>query len=278
MNVNIKKTHKVVKIEVKENLKKAIQKGVEPFGGIEQFVNQGDEILLKPNFNTGHPYPGSTDVKFLKAVTRLVDECQPQKVIIGDSPSLLRPGKWSVQKVLDHIGVFSLEEMDNPPQIDTFREGNWIKKKVPDSTYLKEVWLPESLENCDKLILLPCLKTHSRAQFTGSLKLSVGFMKLPQRISLHRAHLQEKIAELSKVIKPDLIIMDARKCFITGGPSRGEIREPGLILASTDRIAIDLEGIKIIQGYKGNSLQNVKPEELVQIKKAKELGLDSMNG
>lgn len=98
-------------------------------------------------------------------------------------------------------------------------------------------------------------------------------MKPFQRAKLHLRNVQEKIAELNKIIKPDLIIMDARKCFITEGPSDGELGTPGLILASDDRIAIDIEGIKIIQSFKGNSLKNISPWDLPQIKQAVEFGL-----
>ncbi len=67
--------------------------------------------------------------------------------------------------------------------------------------------------------------------------------------------------------------MDARKCFINKGPSEGELAQPDLILASTDRVAIDIEGIKIIQGFKGNSLEGIIPRRLSQIKKAIEIGI-----
>ena len=95
-------------------------------------------------------------------------------------------------------------------------------------------------------------------------------MKPFQRVALHMKNLQEKVAEINKVIHPNLIIMDGRKCFIDNGPCSGPVREPNLILASTDRIAIDIEGIKIIQGFEGNSLAGIKPEELPQIRWAKE--------
>jgi len=111
------------------------------------------------------------------------------------------------------------------------------------------------------------------AQFTGSLKLAMGFMKPIERIHFHLRNLQEKIAELNKIIKTDLVLMDARKCFINKGPDRGKIREPNFVLASDDKIAIDVEGIKIIQEFKGNSLKNINPWLLPQIKKAVEFNL-----
>ena len=111
------------------------------------------------------------------------------------------------------------------------------------------------------------------AQFTGSLKLSVGLMKPSERLKLHAGRLQEKIAELNLVIHPDLIIMDGRKCFINKGPSSGDIAEPALILASTGRVAIDLEGINIIQEFDSNSLAQISPGELIQIAHAVKIGV-----
>jgi uncharacterized protein (DUF362 family) len=98
-------------------------------------------------------------------------------------------------------------------------------------------------------------------------------MKPTERVRLHLKNLQKKIAELNKLIDPDLIIMDGRKCFINKGPTKGEVREPGLILASTSRVDIDVEGIKIIQSFKGNSLKDIDAWEMPQIKRAIEFGI-----
>jgi uncharacterized protein (DUF362 family) len=66
--------------------------------------------------------------------------------------------------------------------------------------------------------------------------------------------------------------MDGRRCFISDGPSSGELREPNLILASGDRIATDVEALKVIQSYPGHSLKK-SPWELTMIRRAVELGL-----
>jgi len=261
---------KVVKIKVKDNLKETIQKAVEPLGGFKQFVKKGEVVLLKPNFNTADPFPASTDLSFLKAVVELVYECKPKIVMIGDSSTM----SLNSRKVMEDIGVFELEKMKRPPRVYVFDERKWVKKKIPKGKFLKEVSVTEYLDRTDKLILLPCLKTHFIAKITASLKLSVGFMKPSQRVGLHVGHVQEKVAELNTLVHPDLIIMDARKCFINRGPSEGELREPELILASTDRVAIDVEGIKIIQSFKGNSLEGIDPWQFPQIKRALELGIE----
>jgi len=260
---------KVAKLKVEKDLRETILEAVNLIGGFEKFVNKGEVVLLKPNFNTADPFPASTDFEFLKAVVKLVYDFGVKIAMIGDSSTMT----LNTRKVMEKLKIFDLLNMERPPRIYPFEEGEWIKKEIPEAKYLKSVSLPKILDRPDKLILLPCLKTHSYAQFTGALKLSVGFIKPSERIHLHLNHLQEKIAELNKIIHPDLIIMDARKCFINQGPLEGEVRVPNLILASTNRVAIDIEGIKIIQSFEGNSLTGIDPWELPQIKRAVEFGI-----
>jgi len=261
--------NEVKKIKVEKNLKESLKALLKDLGGISLFVKPGDIVLIKPNFNTADPFPASTDFAFLKAVTEIVYEEGPQQIIIGDSSTM----SLDTRKVMEELNIFGLEKIGKRVKVVVFEEEKWVKRNIPSGKYLKSVTVPAILEKIDKLILLPCLKTHSIAQFTGALKLSVGFMKPWQRSLLHLRRIQEKIAELNFLINPNLIIMDARKCFINQGPSKGEVQEPNLILASTSRLAIDIEGIKLIQSYPGNSLLNIKPEELPQIRRAQELGI-----
>jgi uncharacterized protein (DUF362 family) len=260
---------KVVKVKFNGDLKETILKALEPLGGIQNFVKKGEVVLLKPNFNTADPLPAATDYEFLKAVVEIVYSAEPKLVMIGESSTM----SFNTRKIMEKLNIFDLLNLEIPPRIYVFEEYQWFKKEVPNAKYLKSVSLTEILDRVDKIIFLPCLKTHKYAQYTGALKLAVGFMKPVERINLHLSHLQEKIAELNTLFNVDLIIMDARKCFITRGPAEGEVREPNLILASDDRIAIDVEGIKIIQGFKGNSLKNIDPWQLPQIKRAVELNL-----
>src|SRR3989338_8929633 len=260
----------VSRVKVEGNLKEAIDRAVGQLGGFSQFIKSGDKVLLKPNFNTADPFPASTDPFFLRVVVELIFEAGAGEVIIGDSCTFSQ----KTRRVMEQLDIFKLEkELFPAPKVIVFDEEKWMKKNIPRGNYLRSVRVPEILDQVDKLILLPCLKTHFLAQFTGSLKLAVGFIKPIERMLLHAGHLKEKIAELNSVINPDLIIMDGRKCFINKGPSEGELVEPNLILASESRLAIDLEEIKIIQSFAGNSLAGIRPEDLGQIKRAQELGI-----
>ncbi len=267
--------NKVAIIKAGPNLDEAVLKSINEISSLKDIVKKGETVLLKPNFNTDDPYPASSDLAFLKSIVRLVHQTGAKKIIIGESCTF----SLKTRKVMENLKIFDMEKMPEKPFVHIFEEHKWIKKNTPRTGYLKSVYLPEILDRVDRIIYLPCLKTHMFSQFSGSLKLSVGFMKhLGPRLKLHLGFLQEKIAELNSLIKPDLIIMDARKCFINGGPAQGDIAEPNLILSSKNRVLLDVEGIKIIQSYPENSLKGLDPWQITQIKKARELNIDGTTG
>lgn len=266
----------VSKTKSTDDIKSDIKKAVDLIGGFSQFVKKGEIVLLKPNYNTADPYPASTSLDFLRVICELLWECEVKMIIIGESSTLY----LNTRKVLEKCGVFELEkELD--VRVLIFEESRgffkddrqWVRKEVLNGKYLKSVSLPAVLDWVDKVILLPNLKTHRRARYTGALKLSVGFMKPRERIRLHALHLEEKISELNTLINPVLSIMDARKVFVTDGPDVGKIENPNLILASNNRVAIDIEGVKILQSYKEKNYLNIPVLELPTIKNAIELGI-----
>ncbi|MCX5780193.1 MAG: DUF362 domain-containing protein [Firmicutes bacterium] len=267
---------KVIIQKAAADIKSSIRDLVQELGGFEKFVKAGETVLIKPNYNTADAPPASTAPDFLKAVVELCFAAGAGKVIIGESSTYtITNHSVSTQKILCAACVYDLEKSSPPPEIYIFDDHEWITKDIPGAKYLKKVSVPKIMNEVDKIILLPCCKTHLIAQFTGALKIIVGFMKPSERIRFHLGNkVPEKVAEMNILYKPDLIIMDARKCFINGGPAKGEVREPGLILASNGRVAIDMEEAKIIRSFAGNSLEGHKPEELRQIKYAQELGVE----
>jgi len=258
------------------DIKSSVEELVLELGGFEKFVKSGETVLIKPNYNTADEPPASTALDFLQGVVELCFEAGAGRVIVGES-STISTYNHSIftRKTLCEACVYDLEKTPKPPEILIFDDNEWITKNIPGAKHIKKVSVPRVMDEVDKIILLPCCKTHHIAQYTGALKLIVGFMRPKERIKLHIGNkVPEKVAEMNTTYKPDLIIMDARKCFISGGPAKGETREPGLILASEGRVAIDIEEVKIIQSFEGNSLDGMKPEELRQIKYASELGIE----
>jgi uncharacterized protein (DUF362 family) len=265
----------VSKVNFTGDLRDSIETSVSLIGGIRRLVANGDTILLKPNYNTANPYPGSSDPEFIRSVIKLLYEADAGKVIVGARSAFLN--SW---KVLEEAGIVKAAK-EAGAEVRVFgtngwrvifdRKG-WKRVKVPGGRYLRKVSLAREAYEINKIVYVPLIKTHHSADFTGAIKLSMGLVKpFFDQITFHVRHLREKLAELMLVVKPDLIKMDARKVFITGGPARGELQAPNLILASGNQVAIDVEGVKILQSYPGNSLKD-SVWDIVQIKHAAELG------
>jgi uncharacterized protein (DUF362 family) len=244
-------------------------------GGIDRLVKKGDVILLKPNYNTADPYPGSSDPAFIKAVIEMLYEAGAEKVIVGERSAFL-----NTKKVLETAGIAkTCEETGAELRIFgrngwsvIFDRKSWARVKIPSGQFLRTVSLAKEALETEKIVYVPLIKTHHAADFTGAIKLSMGFVKpFFDQLKFHYKHLPEKLAELCLAVRPDLIIMDARKVFISGGPAKGELKAPNLILASGDQVAIDVEGVKILQSYPGNSLKG-DVWNLAQIRHAIELG------
>jgi uncharacterized protein (DUF362 family) len=259
----------VSRVRASGDLQSDLARAVEAIGGWG-WLRDDETVLVKPNYNSAHPPPGSTATDFLRAALSLLRERGAEKLILGESTSHLNH-----RKVLEQAGAFRVtQELDVPVVI--FDEDGWENVTV-GGQYLKRVKLARTLRRVDRVVYLCCPKTHHAAQFTGSLKLGMGFVNNWRRTLWHLHHLQEKIADLNLVLKPDLILADMRRTFIAGGPASGELREPGLLLAAHNCVAIDVEAIRIIQGFPGHSLPD-DAKAVTQIARAVALGLGPGEG
>lgn len=254
------------KTECTGDLVQDIRRAVDAIGGFQRLVEAGDTILLKPNLNTADEPPGSSDPLFVKAIIKLLYEYGAGSVIVGDS-SMFR---LSTRQTLYQTGMFAAVQ-DAGAEVVCFEEGEWVPVET-DGRYLRRVWIAKPVLDAAKTVYVPCIKTHFLADFSISLKLLMGTVRPQDRIKMHLHRLREKLADLNLVTGPDLIIADGRRCFISGGPQTGEMREPNLVFASADRIAIDVEGVRLIQSYPGSSLK-LDAWSYPTIRRAVELGL-----
>jgi uncharacterized protein (DUF362 family) len=251
----------VAKVAVKGDIRVAVNTINDLLGNIQKIFIRGDNVLIKPNFNSPDPFPAATDLTFLQAVIELILETGA-KVTIGESSGgVWRPSrnvfhKLGVPELAKKLGIGLIAFEDRPD--------DWVRIAV-HGDYLDSVVMPRSAYEADRLVYLPCMKTHRLAWFSGAMKLAFGFVAPGQRRGFHRGNLQQKLAEVNICWQPDLIIMDGRKAFVTGGPDRGQVVEPGLMIASGDLIGTDIEAMKVLLSYKANNKLPADPWQLPQI-------------
>jgi uncharacterized protein (DUF362 family) len=116
-----------------------------------------------------------------------------------------------------------------------------------------------------------------------SLKNSVGLvaktvpgMSANYMNQLHTAFVNQRrmIAEINAAYNPALILLDGVEAFVTGGPAQGERVWSEVVLAGTDRVALDAVGVAILRHFGTTRKVSRGPIfEQGQIARAVELGL-----
>jgi len=231
-------------------------------------------VLVKPNFNTADPAPGSTHIDTLRTMIELIKEQRPKKITVGD-----RSGPAKTSKVFQEKGVFDLaEQMGFECLIfDEMPKDRYVKVKPPGSHWVNGFWFAKPVLEADAVITLGCLKTHQYGgHFTLSLKLTTGMVHRSNMTELHTSILNQRnmIAEMNYPYKPALIVLDGVEAFYTGGPMSGSRWKADLTFAATDRVALDAVGVATLKMHGSTSKIDGKPiYKHDQIRRAVELGL-----
>jgi uncharacterized protein (DUF362 family) len=249
---------------------------------LDSFSNTN--IALKANYNSSDPFPASTHSDTLKNIINVMQDSGAHSITLAE-----RSGMGNTRDVLDKMGVLGLSQelgfkvvvLDEEPK------ESWQKISGSENHWLKGFYLPKLIFDADKIVQTCCLKTHRfGGQFTLSLKNSVGWVakKVPGSLydymaELHISPYQRRmIAEINEAFNVDLIIMDAIKAFVSHGPEKGKLVEPQLLLASSDRVALDAVGVAILREYGVSGTVNKGPVfEQAQLKKAAELKIGVEN-
>ncbi|MCF2136669.1 MAG: DUF362 domain-containing protein [Candidatus Thorarchaeota archaeon] len=258
----------ISQVDASPDLKESIRNALAPLGGIDSFVHSGDTISLKPNLNSADPYPASSDSAFIQALGEVFLEAGASKLRIVESAMI----STSTRKVAMKTGLLDVAQALGA-DVEFLDEGNWIRTEIPRGTDLTEVHVGEELLKSEKLVLVPCLKTHKFARYTGAMKLMMGGIRPRDRLKMHARGLEVKIADLATLFSPHLIVMDARRVFVTGGPFNGQIEEPGVIIAGTNILAVDVVGVRLLQRYDAKNRLDMPVWELPQIRHGVEVGL-----
>jgi uncharacterized protein (DUF362 family) len=235
------------------------------------------DVLIKPNFNTADPVPGSTDNDTLAALVEQVWKMGAKSVRLGERSYPV------TRDVMNQMGVFPLlKERDvKVIDFDDLDDRDWVEFKNNDSHWEKGFRVARPILEAECLVATCCLKTHQYGGgFTMSLKLNVGVVPTSRHgydymTELHGSpHQQKLIAEINAPFQPDLIVLDGIDAFVDGGPMTGKRAKGDVFLASTDRVAIDAVGVAVLKSL-GSNAQIMRPKvfDQPQLARAVELGL-----
>ena len=240
----------------------------------------GKRLLLKPNFNSADPAPGSTHPAVLRTLTELLQAQAPAQIVVAD-----RSGMGDTRQVMAAVGAEALaDELGlELVALDELERDAWTLVDAPGSHWRQGFPMPRVALEADAIIMACCLKTHRfGGHFTLSLKNGVGLAakQLPGASynymnELHSSPLQRTlIAEINATFAPALVVIDGVDAFVSGGPDAGELVAANVVLAGSDRIALDAVGVAILRHFGTTAQISAGPIfSQEQIARAVELGL-----
>jgi len=254
--------------------------------GIKRAINllginpiKGKNLLLKPNFNSSDPFPGSTHNDTLTNLILHLKTMGAKSITIGERNGSPR----NTSDVLKEKGIYDVCKSLGVSLIsfDKLPSAEWVRVKPEQSHWRNGFDVAKPVLDSECIVSTCCLKTHGYGGvFTMSLKLSVSVVHKRNMLELHTSFfsMRKMIAEINQVYIPALIVLDGTEAFVEGGPAKGQRKRADVILVGTDRIAIDAVGLSILKelGSKKDIMKK-KIFEQEQIARAVELGLGVEN-
>jgi uncharacterized protein (DUF362 family) len=227
----------------------------------------GKNVVVKPNFNTADPPPASTHNETLEQIMTEIHSRGAAGITLAER-SYQAFDEVITRKAIDIMAAeknFRIVNLDNDEYTLFERDGlHWQNG----------FRLPRTISEAEYIVTTCCLKTHHTGVITMSLKLGVGILPQIHMQELHSSpRINSMIAEINLAYEPDLIILDGVKAFIDGGPSTGTVANGNVILAGTDRIAVDVVGAAILEYLGSRRVRTGSIFELEQIQRAVELNL-----
>ena len=240
----------------------------------------GKNLFLKPNFNSADPAPGSTHNDVLRELILHLQKLGAKTITVGD-----RSGMGNTEAVMRQKDIFRMaDELGFDTMVfDHLEAEDWVLFPANGSHWKRGFAFAGTALDADAIIQTCCLKTHRfGGHFTLSLKNSVGFVakSVPgdsynYMSELHGSpHQRRMIAEINTAYTPDFIVMDGVEAFVDAGPDQGKRVDAQVVLAGTDRVALDAVGVALLR-YHGTTPEVSKGSifEQEQIARAVELGL-----
>ncbi|HEY3316066.1 MAG TPA: DUF362 domain-containing protein [Bacillota bacterium] len=203
----------------------------------------GKKVLVKPNILAGLP-PEMGVTTNPAVVGAIVDACLAQgaEVSVGDNPGGVDRNSQSTARA---CGIYQASR-------GHFKSLSERVVEVPTkSRFVPSFPISKAVLDADYLINVPCFKTHTLTTITGAVKNCFGWIAGGYKARLHlaapsRNRFQELLMDIYQIRVPDLNIVDGLLAMEGNGPTHGQVRPLGKLLASDDAVALDATMCRMI--------------------------------
>ncbi|MDR1195625.1 MAG: DUF362 domain-containing protein [Endomicrobium sp.] len=232
----------------------AVKEAVDLLGGISSFVKPGEKILIKPNLLSPKTPDKAvtTHPEIVRGIIRLVKSAGAVAVV-GDSPG----GVYSedINNLWEVTGIADVCKEENA-ELVSFEAAGSREIDINDAN-IKKALFSKIVLDCDGIINLPKLKTHTLMTFTAGIKNFYGVIPGLRKVEYHKlASKNEDFARLLANIylflknKIRFTLIDGILAMEGNGPSSGKIRKMDMVAACADTLMLDAFLFDILGGNK----------------------------
>jgi len=238
-----------------------VQRALAALGGMEQFVQPGDDVIVKPNICVAYhtyEYAATTNPWVVAALVKLCLEAGARRVRVMDYPFGGTPEQAYVRSGIQEQVVAAGGEMVIMSQF------KFVATEIPQGVALRQCDIYDDVLNADVVINVPIAKHHGLARLTLGMKNLMGVIR--NRPMMHHK-LGQRLADLTSRVRPALTVVDAVRILVDNGPTGGsldDVRKMDTVIASPDLVAAD--------SYAA-TLFGLQPNDLAYVRAATAMGL-----
>ena len=215
-------------------VKESLQKGLEAIGGLESLIGKEENILLKPNLvrSAKRERAVVTDPEVMDALITILQENGYENISCGDSCAW-HPGGHCKGSRAERGAGKTQRSAEGFPYERARRNRRW---QISDDC--------ERCTRLRRLISVSKMKTHALERITGAVKNQYGcisgiYKKLGHTQYPNAESFAHMLIELNQKVAPRLYICDGIVAMEGNGPTSGDPVSMGVLLMSTDPIALD---------------------------------------
>lgn len=205
---------------------------------------KGEPVLLKPNCLSADHGPEAavnTRAEVVEAVGRYLKERHQVRLLIADSGGMGTYGR--TQQAYKKMGLDQTAERLGAELVNLETE-TLIWLESPTGLLLPRFQATSLLNRVAAVVNLPKVKTHLLVGLTAAVKNCLGLLPGSLKRAVHvqaptKALMSRALVDIFAAIRPSLNIGDAVVVMEGSGPSQGQPRPAGWIIASTDGVALD---------------------------------------
>ncbi|NLG49556.1 MAG: DUF362 domain-containing protein [Chloroflexi bacterium] len=241
------------------------QRAIAALGGIERFVKNGHDVIIKPNIcnaNHGPEYASTTNPEVVATLVRMCLGAGAKRVRVMDSPFSGSPEAAYARSGIEAAVKAAGGEMEIMAAM------RYAKTPIPGGQDLKEWPFYQPILEADVVINVPIAKHHYLSTLTLGGKNMMGTIQ--ERGGMH-PNIGQRVAEITSVVRPELTVMDATRILMANGPTGGnlnDVKQMNTVIASHDVVAADAYVTRYF---------DKTPADVPYIRASAEMGLGTMD-